>query len=331
MAKGNQMLGLVKGKLGDIVGYRVTNSNDKVKQGWRPYRAHISNPKSFLQASQRVKINNITRNYGQLKEVIARGFEGIKYGGLSYQEFLRLNMLNVPDGPWVEKGYITPVPAAYQISRGSLPTIGMRWDSTQDSFISNLQSTPPEAGNTVTLSAFTTKLITANPWIQDGDQLTWIGVFEYEGGAFEYRFASVTLDTTNVTTNLVVTAKGQIGIGNYLYINNDASYIVDPDSGLEDETLVAAACIQSRDGGNDPLRSSEILGCNTAATTFYTQFFGAAAKRAAILSFMAEGSDIDWPVEQIPGTTSLQGTRSAAPAPAVEPDTRTTKKKTSKE
>lgn len=331
MAKGNQMLGLVKGKLGDIVGYRVTNSNDKVKQGWRPYRAHISNPKSFLQASQRVKINNITRNYGQLKEVIARGFEGIKYGGMSYQEFLRINMLNTPEGPWVEKDYITPVPGAYQISRGSLPTINMRYDDTTGAFISNLASSPAESGNSVTLAAFSTKIITANPWLQDGDQLTWIAVFEYEGGAFDYRVASVNLDTTSTTKSFPVTTKGQINIGSTILIDNDGHYGIDEDSGLEDESLVGAACVLSRDGGDEHLRSSEKLAVNQERTDFFTRFFGTAAKRAAILSFMAEGSDIDWPTEQIPGTTSLQATRSAAPAPAVEPDTRTTKKKASKE
>lgn len=325
------MLGLVKGKLGDIVGYRVTNSNDKVKQGWRPYRAHISNPKSFLQASQRVKINNITRNYGQLKEVISRGFEGIKYGGMSYQEFLRINMLNTPEGPWVEKNYITPVPGEYQISRGSLPTIGMRYDGPTGQFISNLENSPAETGNSVTLAAFSTKIITANPWLQDGDQLTWIAVLEYEGGAFDYRVTSVTLDTTSTTKSFPVTQKGQIDIGGTILLDNDEHYGIDADSGLEDETLVAAACILSRDGGNDHLRSSETLGCNIDATMFYADFYTAAAKRAAILSFMAEGADIDWPVEQIPGETSLQATRSAAPAPAVESDTKTTKKKASKE
>lgn len=325
------MLGLVKGKLGDIVGYRVTNSNDKVKQGWRPYRAHISNPKSFLQASQRVKINNITRNYGQLKEVIARGFEGIKYGGMSYQEFLRINMLNAPEGPWVEKGYVTAVPGEYQISRGSLPKINMR-TTGPDSFTSNLASSPAESGNSVTLAAFSTKIITANPWLQDGDQLTWIAVLEYEGGAFDYRVASVTLDTTSTTKSFPVTQKGQIDIGSTILVDNDNNYIIDADSGLEDEELVGAACVLSRDGGDDHLRSSEKLAVLTEMTAFLESFFTTAAKRAAILSFMAEGSDIDWPVEQIPGTTSLQGTRSAAPvAPAVEPDNKTTKKKPSKE
>lgn len=325
------MLGLVKGKLGDIVGYRVTNSNDKVKQGWRPYRAHISNPKSFLQASQRVKINNITRNYGQLKDVIARGFEGIKYGGMSYQEFLRINMLNTPNGPWVEKDYVTAVPGSYQISRGSLPIINMR-DNESSGFTSNLASSPAESGNSVTLAAFSTKIITANPWLQDGDQLTFIAVLEYEGGAFDYRVASVTLDTTNVTKSFPVTQKGQIDIGSTILIDNDSNYGVDPDSGLEDETLVAASCVLSRDGGDEHLRSSEKLAIlESNISVFLNTFFGAAAQRAAILSFMAEGSDIDWPVEQIPGTTSLQGTRSAAPAPAVEPDNKTTKKKASKE
>lgn len=331
MAKGNQMLGLVKGKLGDIVGYRVTNSNDKVKQGWRPYRAHISNPKSFLQASQRVKINNITRNYGQLKEVISRGFEGIKYGGMSYQEYLRLNMLNTPAGPWVEKGYITPVPGAYQISRGSLPSINMR-DNENDDFTSNLASSPAETGNSLTLAAFSTKIITANPWLQDGDQLTFIAVLEYEGGAFDYRVASVTLDTTNITKSFPVTQKGQIDIGSTILVANDANYAIVKDSGLEDETLIGAACILSRDGGDEHLRSTEKLAVLPNINEFFDSFFSTAAERAAIQSFMAEGSDIDWPTEQIPGTTSLQGTRSAAPVvPAVEPDTRTTKKKASKE
>lgn len=325
------MLGLVKGKLGDIVGYRVTNSNDKVKQGWRPYRAHISNPKSFLQASQRVKINNITRNYGQLKEVISRGFEGIKYGGMSYQEFLRLNMLNTPEGPWVEKGYITAVPGEYQISRGSLPSINMRNNGT-DTFTSNLASSPAESGNSVTLAAFSTKIITANPWLQDGDQLTFIAVLEYEGGAFDYRVESVTLDTTNITKSFPVTQKGQIDIGSTILVDNDANYGIDADSGLEDETLVAGACVLSRDGGDEHLRSTENLTVFKDITSFLDDLYQPAAKRAAILSFMAEGSDIDWPVEQIPGTTSLQATRSAAPvAPAVEPDNKKTSKKTSKE
>lgn len=325
------MLGLVKGKIGDIVGYRVTNSNDKVKQGWRPYRAHISNPKSFLQASQRVKINNITRNYGQLKEVISRGFEGIKYGGMSYQEFLRINMLNAPEGPWVEKNYVTAVPGEYQISRGSLPTINMR-ASGAESFTSNLASSPAESGNSVTLAAFSTKIITANPWLQDGDQLTWIAVFEYEGGAFDYRVASVNLDTTNITKSFPVTQKGQIDIGSTILVDNDNNYIIDADSGLEDEELMAAACVLSRDGGDEHLRSSEKLALIFEKSSYVEEnFFSAAAKRAAILSFMAEGSDIDWPVEQIPGTTSLQATRSAVPAPAVEPDNKTTKKKSSKE
>ena len=207
----------------------------------------------------------------------------------------------------------------------------MRYNDTTGAFISNLASSPAESGNSVTLAAFSTKIITANPWLQDGDQLTWIAVLEYEGGAFDYRVASVNLDTTNTTKSFPVTTKGQIDIGSTILIDNDANYGIDEDSGLEDESLVGAACVLSRDGGDEHLRSSEKLSVNQERTDFFARFFGTAAKRAAILSFMAEGSDIDWPTEQIPGTTSLQGTRSAAPAPAVEPDTRTTKKKSSKE
>lgn len=290
------MLGLVKGKIGDVVGYRVTNSNDKQKQGWRPYRAHISNPRSLLQANRRMIIGNMTRFYGRFQEVIRRGFEDIAYGGKSYQRFLKLNMNLVPDGPFVEKNYITPVPGPYKVSEGTLGSMGMKWNATTENFEPNIPNLAAQTGSSITVAALTALLLAADSRLQDGDQLTYLVAFEYEGGAFEYRAASIVLDSTDSTTTIPVTSRGELNIGQGILVLTDSHMGVNVDSGLEDETAVAAALVLSRDGVTEHLRSSETLSVNTA-NTFLAPFYSPAAKQRALESYMSPDGDIDWPTQ----------------------------------
>lgn len=290
------MLGLVKGKIGDVVGYRVTNSNDKQKQGWRPYRAHISNPRSLLQANRRMIIGNMTRFYGRFQEVIRRGFEDYAYGGKSYQRFLKLNMNLVPEGPYVEKNYITPVPGPYKVSEGTLGSLGMKWNSATDNFESNIPNVAAQTGSSITVGALTALLLAADSRLQDGDQLTYLVAFEYEGGAFEYRAASIVLDSADNTTTIPVTAHGELNIGQGILVLTDSHMGVSVDAGLEDETVVAVALVLSRDGVTEHLRSSETLALNTA-NTFLAPFYSPAAKQRAIESYMSPDGDIDWPTQ----------------------------------
>lgn len=290
------MLGLVKGKIGDVVGYRVTNSNDKQKQGWRPYRAHISNPRSALQANRRMIIGNMTRLYGSFQPIIRRGFENIAYGGKSYQRFLKLNMNLVPEGPYVEKNYITPVPGEYKISEGTLSSINVKYVTAEALFMGNLANIATLTGSSVTLKALSTAMIAADSRLQDGDQLTFLQVVEYEGGAFDYRAASITLNTTDSTTTFGVDGKGQLKVGNTILVAPDNHFSFMDDDTSEDETICAAAIILSRDGITDHLRSNETLAVNKAHT-FLAQFYSSAAKQAAIESYMSPDGDIDWPTQ----------------------------------
>lgn len=290
------MLGLVKGKIGDVVGYRVTNSNDKQKQGWRPYRAHISNPRSLLQANRRMIIGNMTRFYGRFQEVIRRGFEDTAYGGKSYQRFLKLNMNLVPEGPYVEKNYITPVPGPYKVSEGTLGSLGMKWNGATDNFESNIPNVAAQTGSSITVGALTALLLAADSRLQDGDQLTYLVAFEYEGGAFEYRAASIVLDSADNTTTIPVTSHGELNIGQGILVLTDSHMGVSVDAGLEDETVVAATLVLSRDGVTEHLRSSETLAVNTA-NTFLAPFYSPAAKKSAIESYMSPDGDIDWPTQ----------------------------------
>lgn len=296
--KGNMMVTVGTGKLGSMVGYRITNSNDKEKQGLRAYVAHPSNPQSFLQAQQRMKIANIARNYGTLKSVIRRAFEDKKYGGMSYLEFLRLNMNEVPEGPYVPKNYITYVPAAYKMSKGTLPAVGYKYVTSKGSFVGNLASIAAPSGESVTLAALSTAILAANSQLKDGDQLTFIVGFEYEGGAFQYRVASVTLDTTDTTKSFTLGDHGELNIGNLIQLVPDDGFAISEDSGLEDEQVCAACCILSRDGDTEHLRSTETMAVNKLISG-YSTFFTPQAKLDAIRSFMAAGSEIDWPTESL--------------------------------
>ena len=50
MAKGS-IISLMKGKLGQMVLYKVTNSNNKQSQGAREYVAEVANPQTAAQNS----------------------------------------------------------------------------------------------------------------------------------------------------------------------------------------------------------------------------------------------------------------------------------------
>lgn len=287
------------GKLGSMVGYRITNSNDKEKQGLRAYVAHPSNPQSFLQAEQRVKIANIARVYAALKPVIRRGFESKKYGGMSYLEFLRLNLNAFPDGAWVEKQHITAVPSEFKISQGTLPIVNVAYSAQDDAFKTSLLGDSTITGSTITLQALTNAILSKNSNLNDGDQITVIQVAEYEGRAFEFRTASITLDATNTTKTFAIDSHDNLVLDNEVRLNvKETNVLIPSEDGMEDENVVAAALIVSRDGETEHLRSSATIAVNKTAASM-ASFYGAEAKMNAIKSFMAAGSEIDWPVEAI--------------------------------
>lgn len=293
--KGNMVVTVGTGKLGSMVGYRITNSNDKEKQGLRAYVAHPSNPQSYLQAQQRVKIANIARTYGALKSVIRRSFEGKKYGGMSYLEFLKLNLNAVPtNGPWVQKSHKSFVPGGYVMSQGTLSPVVATYQ-TGLGFKVSLKGC---AMNSLTTDGqFATAIVAANPQLQAGDQLTFVVVTEDENNNFNPFVHSILLDEEATTTNLLANkSKDDIEFDDAVLTIVAGEDITITDGSLD--PVVAAYVVVSRDGENLHLRSSATMAISTAITT-NVEFFGPEAKIAAIQSFMAAGSETDWPTEAL--------------------------------
>ena len=275
MAKGLGIIGNFKGKVGNIVGYNLKDSNNKQTQGLRAYQPVVRNPKTSRQAEQRAKMAPINATYRTLKGIIDRGQEGVAYGNKSRLRFLSEAMKQF-DGPWFEKGDAVTLPIKTNITRGSLPTIGIN-DVADDICVTDLSIQGGQMP--ATIGALTTALMLDNTFLKEGDQLTFVGLAKNNVSVF-----SIILDSTSTeAVNLLSLDEEKLAF----------SYTV----GLDGDTI-SACVILSREGeSGQHLRSTTALTLSTAAAadTHYTS----TAKEAAIESYMAANGNTDWPQEQI--------------------------------
>ena len=73
MAKGIGLIGNFRGKVGNMVGYNLKDSNNKQTQGVRVYQPCSKEPKTYGQAQQRAKLAPVNVTYRALKGIIDRG------------------------------------------------------------------------------------------------------------------------------------------------------------------------------------------------------------------------------------------------------------------
>lgn len=278
MAKGIGLIGNFRGKVGNMVGYNLKDSNNKQTQGVRVYQPVVKNPKTAAQAEQRAKMAPINATYRALKPIIDRGQESKAYGNKSRLAWLK-DAIKAFNGGWYEKGAVITAPALVPLTKGSLP-LSLNETVTSDSWKIDFNDEPSAAPTTVgTLAA---ALIANYPTLKAGDQLTFVAVTSGANG-MSATVISIVLDTTDTTA-----LDGAI--------MNASTSVLEITPNVE----IAAQCIilsrESESGGH--LRSNAVL----AATTAYpsaTQ--GDAAKLAAVKSYMAAGTSSDWPEEQIQG------------------------------
>ena len=127
MAKGNMLLGLSRGSVGDLTFYR---RNDQQITSVRVRK--VKNPQTNAQMYQRAINRTAVEAYGVLKSICDHSFEGVSYGANSYSFFLSRNMQMLRDEASrpgnAQKSYnpkdikgIAAMP--FLISSGSLPSI----------------------------------------------------------------------------------------------------------------------------------------------------------------------------------------------------------------
>lgn len=276
MAKGIGLIGNFKGKVGNMVGYKLSDSNTGNTQGIRVYQPSVKNPKTAAQAEQRAKLAPINATYRALKMIIDRGNEGLPYGNKSRLAWLKV-AFKAADMPWYVKGDTVVNPVPCQLTKGSLVNFANRTinDSTVGVPVQLAEQVDP-----YTVKQVSESLLEVNSFLKEGDQLTFVGI---NGGASTIdpvvlSFVIDTTDTTAVPTGFNV---------------NTSSFGI----AAADE-FSAGTIILSREGANgEHLRSTSMLEKTSAYPATIT---GAEAKAAAIASYQSSASaNADWAEESI--------------------------------
>ena len=244
-----------KGKIGNSIYYTIKNSNNKVTQGERIYQPNVTNPQSENQRAQRMKMTPASNFYRALSGILDHSWEGVKYGAMSRQYFMKLAMsANQEIFPYVNKGTTFAVPGPYPISRGSLPSIGWNLGNGY------INLTMSAAGSYDAVDGFTTALIGNNNFLHDGDQITFIAFYDLEDR--EQRtyipvVARIILDSQSDATVESVLGAGWV-IGNTSNTIVTISY-----DGFNETATLAGACVvvsrKNESGGQVWQRSTEVM------------------------------------------------------------------------
>lgn len=169
MSKSNMLLGLAKGKVGDLVFYR-----DGGEQRTRT-RVVPKNPRSAAQMGQRVRLANVPAFYRTMQAIMKDSFSNRPSNQSGYNAFAK-GAIEV--SPFLTKEMAlagSVLPAPYMVSRGvisSLPCeIGTGGGVSLPMLPLSMPTPPP-----TTIGAWSKLILDTYPQLQEGDILTFVGV-----------------------------------------------------------------------------------------------------------------------------------------------------------
>ena len=276
MAKALGIIGNIKGKVGNVVGYNLTDSNNKQTQGLRVYQPNVKNPKTAAQAEQRAKLAPINATYRALKMIIDRGNEGLPYGNKSRLAWLKSAFM-ATEMPWIEKGTYVGYVVGCPITKGSLTSLMYEMAETSvEITVSGLAAETPVS----TIGALSTALLSHISTLKNGDQITILTSISADD-LTNFEIKSFVLDTTSTESISGFSAES----GNLSYETG--------------HSIGACSVIVSREGANgEHLRSSEMLLLSGGIIT--NAPYDSASKTAAIKSYMnSTAMNTDWAEESI--------------------------------
>ena len=276
MAKGIGLVGNFKGKVGNMVGYKLSASNTGNSQGIRVYQPSVRNPKTSAQAEQRAKLAPINATYRALKMIIDRGNEGLPYGNKSRLAWLK-TAFKAEGMPWFVKGATPNYPVVCQLTKGSL--VGVNYSILGTSVRIEAEGMA-NTTDVSTIGKLSTALLNHIPSLRAGDQITIVTVKPVNGQLSSSVFSFV-LNEESATAQDLIEA------------DNDNVFL----DAFENDGF--GAVIVSREGANgEHLRSTTTLIATAGATAAAP--YDATSKEAAIESYMSSASaNADWAEESI--------------------------------
>lgn len=276
MAKAVGFIGNMKGKVGNVVGFKVSQSNNGTSQGVRVYQPNINNPKSAAQAEQRAKYAPIFATYRALKSIIDRGNESKPYGNASRIAWLK-KAFRTTEMAWYQRGALIDYPVGCPLTKGSLKSIPFYIQS--DGLYIDAPSV--EEGQIInTVGALSDALMNNYTFLKVGDQVTFITQI-IPDGPLEFDIRSIIINDENPEF-----IQGFVGDQGRIVMQTD-------------DAIVSGAIILSREGTHgEHLRSTSSLLIEANQLSEYP--YRLSDKQAAIASYMnAAGDNSDWAEEVI--------------------------------
>lgn len=290
----------VNGKLGNIVGMKGRNGRSNARIKVMP-----KNPRTLQQSIQRVIFGSVTKAYSFLKSICDHSFEGISYGQLSQEFFMKRNLDRYrsyfaanypnanPDGALAEcvafwdGSQDWNIGVGAEISRGTLPAILP--NSTNGGKVTSFGAALAANTNIATVLA-------ANN-LQKGDQITVvITAGNGDAGVLSTLFKSryvISADAEDADLNVAWNAAGTGDAYDAertnitaARLNATAAGLVPVLVGADDLIIEGAAIIVSREVGTKWERSNAILVNMWDEHPEYSPAL-------AVSQYMAGGSTID--------------------------------------
>lgn len=276
MAKGIGLIGSINGKVGNMVGYSLKDSNNKQTQGVRVHQPVVKNPKTYAQAEQRCIYIPLMTLYRKIRQIILRGQEATPYGNASRNLWLSKVMGNYKDG-WFNRGADIIAPPLVQLTSGTInfkPNIDLNFTVCALKYSRTLP-TPP-----ATIADVSAIILESYPGLREGDQLTMIAFHDYmnKNSVLIYSFI-LDLSNTNATP---------------VWMNASTSFLSIKYDGIFQTAGAFVASRKKANGGH--LRSNAFI---TPTNHYPTSVLGDAAKQAAAESYMSGSVNTDWAEESI--------------------------------
>lgn len=165
MAKGNMLLGMSRGSVGDVTFYRSGGSQRARARNRKP-----ANPMTVRQQIQRAKFANAVKFHKQVTSNFFRfAYEDKKTNESDYNAFMRHNVGNSGFiGAKASKISSWPALGLWEVTAGSLPEISVSTAAEGSAFLADLGVT----GNITTVGALSTALTALGDTWREGDILT---------------------------------------------------------------------------------------------------------------------------------------------------------------
>lgn len=259
----NIFTGIVRKKVGSLVGYRLTDSNNREKQGLRAYVANPSNPQTYAQARQRAKIAPAHAFFSAFEGALNHAFVPDGKVSANRNAFLSYAM-SMDAVPHLKKGESGIPFLPYRISQGKNNLDNFCVCPWSDGIVDDSQLPGWSEGNlmakyvcfnlpavgepglsdTRSVADFSRLLFKNGYPFEEGDQLSFLVLIDNAGTIVPFKFEFV-VDTSDISPLADVISAQSNGFVSYVEGGEQFFYL----QAVKGDGFVAAGCIITRNNG----------------------------------------------------------------------------------